>query len=394
MERLRNQTGLPFAEAEGSHSERRNVLELALMRCRADLTLARLLLTVFSATAGGKEGATYKRTLQELAASDRWGLWCSPKTAQRAVDRARDLGLLLVEATRGPAGEQRANEYAIDWPGIYAALNLSRRPGSVPPPRPSSAGGQNDLGAGQSDHHIKEVEISSNISLPPPAPSTTSGAAAVERFADQSRPDRPGDRVRDGRAVVEPGGGLVLLSVEGGRSAWSAVEPKLRAAGAVNAAELVELARSQGRTPGDLERVAAVLAANPGRLQKPGGAARWFLERGEWPQPGLIDPVAQAERAQRDLERRRAVAQANAERDRDRLEGQAQIEDLEARRGPQLDGLSEADRDELAAQAIGAGGPVLRSYRAGAWRSPRSVCRSLLLERLDQIEASAGAVSQ
>jgi hypothetical protein len=162
----------------------------------------------------------------------------------------------------------------------------------------------------------------------------------------------------------------------------------------LNAAELVEHGRGLGRSPADLDRVAVVLAANVGRFSAPGGAAKFYLDAGRWPVEGVVDPIAQAERARQEAERRRAAGRQADERAQAAAAGQAEIEDLETRRGPELDGLGDLERDELAAQAIGAGGPVLRSYRAGAWRSPRSVCRSLLLERLDQAEASLGAVSR
>jgi hypothetical protein len=385
----RSQTALPFAEAEGTHNERRNLLELALMRCRADLTLARLLLTVFSATAGGRAGQVYKRTLQELAGSDRWGLWCSPKTAQRAVCRARDLGLLVVEDKRGPAGEQRPNEYSIDWPGVLAALDLSRRPGSTPTPRAparrSSADGQTDQGAGQIDqgagqidHHIEEVEISSKISLSPPSPSAPRGRDASAAGGEFDRAGR-----REARAIVTTDGRLELSTVAASGPSWSSVEAKLRQAGALNAAELVEHGRGLGRSPADLDRVAVVLAANVGRFSAPGGAAKFYLDAGRWPVEGVVDPIAQAERARQEAERRRAAGRLADERAQAAAAGQAEIEDLETRRGPELDGLGDLERDELAAAVIGQGGPLLRSYRAGAWRARRSVCRVMLLERLD-----------
>ncbi|MFO7877963.1 MAG: hypothetical protein R6U55_15410 [Desulfovermiculus sp.] len=90
------QQQLPFAQAEGTRADRKNLLGLALLKAGRDLHLSKLCEWIFNVTAGGTDG-DLTRSYKELAAAP-WGLCCSRNKARLVVARARTLGIVAVEA--------------------------------------------------------------------------------------------------------------------------------------------------------------------------------------------------------------------------------------------------------------------------------------------------------
>lgn len=167
---------------------------------------------------------------------------------------------------------------------------------------------------------------------------------------------------------------------------WSAAAEVLRKAGAPNADELVRIASTAGRPVADLHRAAAVISheRNRGTFTKPGGAVRYWLERGTWPSDRVFDPIAAAASDVRQDERRRVAAAEDAER-REQLAAEREaLEQLEQRRGGELDELADDERRNLAAEAFGRGTPLWAVFVGGGWRERGGVVRAELLELLDQ----------
>ena len=117
-----HQKELPFAEAEGSRAERKNLLGLAMLKVGVDAEESKLLEWVFNVTDGGTRGQL-RKTLNELRATP-WGLCCGIDKARASVQRMRRRGLLVVEETWLAGGGQGPNCYQIDWDGIRNLLSL------------------------------------------------------------------------------------------------------------------------------------------------------------------------------------------------------------------------------------------------------------------------------
>jgi len=132
------QQELPFAEAEGTRADRRNLLGLALLRAGPDLYLSKFCDWIFNITAGGTAGELTK-SYRELAAGP-WGLCCSRNKARLVVARARSLGLVTVTESRYVSFGQRANDYAIDWDGVRRLLRMQAAPQLDPHPPPRQPG--------------------------------------------------------------------------------------------------------------------------------------------------------------------------------------------------------------------------------------------------------------
>ncbi len=194
------QKDLPFAEAEGSRAERRNLLGLALLRGAADCQLSVFVQWVFNATAGGADGELI-RSYQDLAARP-WGLCCSASKARSTVGRARQLGLVRLAENRYTSGGQRANGYSIDWDGVRRRLGFEPHPRSdevrsKPQPEEVRPGALTEQGGVSTRHPYKEhSHLASSLQLPEPVPEA---AAEAEKIfleipvlaATVNRPVRP-----------------------------------------------------------------------------------------------------------------------------------------------------------------------------------------------------------
>ena len=123
------QTELPFGEAEGTHAERRELLDLACIRVEADLHLCRFVQWVFESTSGGLSGELLK-SYEELRARPR-GLACSRSKARSTVRTAVHYGFVTCSENRYVSNGQKANAYGIDWDGVRRLCRASVRPGSA-----------------------------------------------------------------------------------------------------------------------------------------------------------------------------------------------------------------------------------------------------------------------
>lgn len=142
-----HQKELPFAEAEGSRAERKNMLGLAMLKVGVDAEESRLMEWVFNITDGGTRG-TLRKTLTELRATP-WGLCCSEDKARSAVARMKRRGLLVVDETWLGSGAQGPNAFRVDWDGIRDILCLpSVLPANYRAPNQSSPGSASDQGEG------------------------------------------------------------------------------------------------------------------------------------------------------------------------------------------------------------------------------------------------------
>ena len=168
-----HQKELPFAEAEGSRAERKNLLGLAMLKVGVDAEESKLLEWVFNVTDGGTRGQL-RKTLNELRATP-WGLCCGIDKARASVQRMRRRGLLVVEETWLAGGGQGPNCYQIDWDGIRNLLSLPTAiPVNYQAHRPSAqseevGGGRDGMGGvgpahprvGPAQGHIRNIPLSS-----------------------------------------------------------------------------------------------------------------------------------------------------------------------------------------------------------------------------------------
>jgi hypothetical protein len=118
-------------------------------------------------------------------------------------------------------------------------------------------------------------------------------------------------------------------------------------------------------------------AKRAGLFSSPGAIA-WRLETGQWPQDG-VRTAAEIRAAKEATERLAATQRATqAARDRERERVQTTAGEREARCGPILDAMPEAERETFASQ-------VLPELLYGRWRSGKSIemCRERLLEAID-----------
>jgi hypothetical protein len=117
-----------FDDSEGTRADLKSLLGIALLKSKANLYLAQLMIWIFNTTDRGKP--TLKKSYDELA--DRpWGLCCSRNQAYATVQKAKRLGLLSIKTTWTGPGIQGANEYAIDWVGVRKVVGL-RQPVTYP----------------------------------------------------------------------------------------------------------------------------------------------------------------------------------------------------------------------------------------------------------------------
>jgi hypothetical protein len=153
------QLSLPFAQAEASQDERRNLLGLALMRVRCDCELSVFVQWVFNVTAGGTHGEL-RKSAEELSNAP-WGLCCSPDKARSTARKAFRLGLVGIQEHRDARGSQGANGYVIDWNGVRGLLDLSDKRALSHHPKPGTLAAQGPVlrtqGPMLGAHHTKET---------------------------------------------------------------------------------------------------------------------------------------------------------------------------------------------------------------------------------------------
>lgn len=120
----RQQKDLPFAEADGSRADRRNLLGLAMLQLGVDAAEARFMEWLFNITDGGARGEL-KKCYEELA-SRPWGMCCSPGKARNVIRRLKSRGVISVHEHIYQHDGQSANSYRIDWDGVRALLGITR----------------------------------------------------------------------------------------------------------------------------------------------------------------------------------------------------------------------------------------------------------------------------
>jgi hypothetical protein len=186
------QPELPFAEAEGSKAELKNMLGIALLKKDADLRVAQLVLWIFNVTTSRDQ--PLRKSLAELGARP-WGLCCDAACARATVRRAQRMGIVRVAETYVGPGIQGCNEYTIDWPGVRSILgvlppSLPGHPPSLPghpPSLPGHPGGLEKRGT-------KEDTFSDTYSLS----SESESDCQRPRMADDNRAEpRMAQRVPD-----------------------------------------------------------------------------------------------------------------------------------------------------------------------------------------------------
>lgn len=184
---------LPFADAEASHAERLNLLNLALSRLECDLHLANFVRWVFNATAGGREGELLK-SYEELASRPN-GLCCSYSKARSTVAWALQAGIVRAVEHRYASLGQRANSYTIDWEGVSAVLHAPRRPGASIEHPPALT----RQGPASTRQPFKEEILSLN-SLCNSGPDRRAGPEPAKRNHESEKPTE-GDRGRRPAAI-------------------------------------------------------------------------------------------------------------------------------------------------------------------------------------------------
>lgn len=184
---------LPFAQAEGSHAERLNLLNLALSRLECDLHLANFVRWIFATTAGGREGELLK-SYEELASRPN-GLCCSYSKARSTVAWALQAGIVRAAEHRYVSLGQKANSYTIDWEGVSAVLHAPRRPGAFI----EQGGALTRQGPASTRQPFKEEILSLN-SLCNSGPDRKAGPQPAKRNHEGKKPTE-GDRGRGSAAI-------------------------------------------------------------------------------------------------------------------------------------------------------------------------------------------------
>ena len=245
-----------------------------------------------------------QKTYTELA--DRLGV--SYSTARRSVGRCLEAGLLVCEEDRYRTGGQRENAYMIDWDGVRAARiggHSIEGPAAHfehPPVHFEQGAALSEQGAAQNEHPYKEIDpLMDPLKEPPP-------------------PKKP-----DG------GGGF--------SEEWGGIRTRLRSHGLADTPGAIRAARDDGLAPAAVaELIDQWEAARPAWDV---GGLYWKITRGTWPEKSEEYVRAQRDATLAEERRRQRIEETRRQQHADQEAAAAR--ELEARTGPVLDSLPEAE---------------------------------------------------
>ena len=280
----------------------------------------------------------------------------SRQAARRWVRRAAELGLLIVQERRECVGGQRVHALSIDWKTVKG-LAVDRGIKTIPR-------GIKVIPRGiKPDTPYKEI-----------------------LFTNHSCTTHSSPPARNATAVAIPGAGC-----DWDRTSWEAEEEEVFLCGVDQARKAIEAARSRGATPADVHAIVAEFQKLRSVLEFPEAALyrrllRWSPDlpaESGWPAAGPLEEARR--RRQRDQEA--CARQASRRLQRAEEVSVERQRDAERERvwGPQLDALSAAECDELAARALGGNALLEARYRRDGRRG--NLVRPDLLQALQDSEA-------
>lgn len=246
-----------------------------------------------------------RRTYNEIAAR----LNCSRRTSIRLVQRCIDAGILRVVDDKYRSGGQRENVYSIDWDGVRgwsfnsaASTPLPVLRGVTPQCQSVTGGCQSVTPQCQSVTPYKEIDpLMDPLKEPPP-------------------PKKP-----DG------GGGF--------SEEWGEIRTRLRSHGLADFPGAIRAAQDDGLAPSAVgELIDQWEAARPAWDV---GGLYWRITRGTWPEKSEEYVRAQRDATLAEERRRQRIEETRRQQHADQEAAAAR--ELEARTGPVLDSLPEAE---------------------------------------------------